>query len=36
MFGQKDPELKYFRQFWELIEKQQEKSGIDNPQFDCA
>jgi hypothetical protein len=36
LFGQKDPELKYFRQFWELVEKQEEKSGIDNPQFDEA
>jgi hypothetical protein len=36
IFRQKDPELKYFRQFWELVEKQEEKSGIDNPQFDEA
>jgi hypothetical protein len=32
-FGRKDPELTYFRQFWEMIEKQKEKSGIDNPQL---
>ena len=31
IFGQKDPELTYFRQFRKLIEKQEEKSGIDNP-----
>jgi hypothetical protein len=36
IFGQKDPELKYFRQFWELMEKQGTKSGIDNPQFNDA
>jgi hypothetical protein len=36
IFGRKDPELKFFHQFWELVEKQEEKSGIDNPQFNDA
>jgi hypothetical protein len=31
LFGQKDPELKNFHQFWELVKKQEGKSGIDNP-----
>jgi hypothetical protein len=36
IFGQKDPELTYFRQFWELVEKQEKKSGMSNPQLDEA